>query len=193
MSTRIMTGKVRLSYANLFEPKSINGSDPKYSVALLIPKTDTDTIAKVEKAIEQALQEGIGKFGGKMPPRGALRLPLRDGDTERDADEYAGHYFINANSKTKPGVVDQNVQPIIDPEEVYSGCYARATVTFFAYSASGNKGVGAALGNVQKLADGDRLAGGPSAESEFTAVATDNGFPTADATPFDGGGDSFLS
>ena len=189
MSTRIMTGKVRLSYVNIFEPKSINGSDPKYSVALLIPKTDTDTIAKVEAAIEEALQAGIGKFGGKMPPRGALKLPLRDGDTERDAEEYAGHYFINANSKTRPGVVDQNVQPIIDPEEVYSGCYARATVTFFAYSASGNRGVGAGLGNIQKLADGERLAGGPSAESEFGAVE----FAKADASPFDGGGDSFLA
>lgn len=189
MSTRIMTGKVRLSYAHLFEPKAIEGGDPRYSVALLIPKTDTDTIAKIEKAIEQALQEGAGKFGGKLPPRGSLKLPLRDGDTERDDPVYAGHYFINANSKTRPGVVDQNVQPIIDPEEIYSGCYARATVTFFAYNVSGNRGVGAGLGNIQKLADGERLAGGPSAESEFGAVE----FAKADASPFDGGGDSFLA
>lgn len=105
-NTRVITGEVRLSYANIWEPKFINGSDPKYSVSLLIPKSDTATVKAIEAAIEEALQAGIGKFGGKIPPRGSLKLPLRDGDTEREDEAYAGHYFLNANSKNPPQVVD---------------------------------------------------------------------------------------
>lgn len=124
-TTRVITGEVRLSYANIWEPKSINGSDPKYSVSLLIPKSDTATVKAIEAAIEEALQAGIGKFGGKIPPRGSLKLPLRDGDTEREDEAYAGHYFLNANSKNPPQVVDASVAPILDRAEVYSGCYGR--------------------------------------------------------------------
>lgn len=173
-NTRIVTGEVRLSYANIWEPRSINGSDPKYSVSILIPKTDTTTIKAVEDAIEAALQEGVGKFGGKMPPRGSLKLPLRDGDTERDAEEYAGHYFINANSKNAPQIVDANVNPITDPSEVYSGCYGRVSVNFYAFNTNGNRGVACGLGNIQKLRDGEALGGGVSAVADF-------GTPTAGA------------
>lgn len=173
MSTRIVTGEVRLSYANVWEPRSINGSDPKYSVSILIPKTDTDTIQRVEAAIEQAIQDGAGKFGGKIPPRGALKLPLRDGDTERDSEEYAGHYFINANSKLAPQIVDANVQPITDQSQVYSGCYARVSVNFYAFNTNGNRGVACGLGNIQKLRDGDALGGGVSAISDFGAPTGD--------------------
>lgn len=192
-----MTGKIRLSYAQLFEPKSINGSDPKYSTAILIPKTDNETIAKIEKAIEEAAQQGAAKFGSAWPTKASmLKLPLRDGDAEKDDEVYAGHYFLNANSKTKPGVVDQNVVPILDQEEVYSGCYARVTLSFFPFNAQGNRGVGVGLGNVQKLADGERLAGGPSAEDEFKAFATPQTNNTGGfgaATEQQEGGDDFLS
>lgn len=169
MTTRIVTGEVRLSYANVWEPRSINGSDPKYSVSILIPKTDTATIKQVEDAIEHAIQDGIGKFGGKIPPRGSLKLPLRDGDLERDSEEYAGHYFINANSKMQPQIVDQNVQPIIDESQVYSGCYGRVSVNFYAFNTNGNRGVAAGLGNIQKLRDGEALGGGVSAVADFGA------------------------
>ncbi|MDC7116132.1 DUF2815 family protein [Corynebacterium amycolatum] len=169
MTTRIVTGEVRLSYANVWEPRSINGSDPKYSVSILIPKTDTATIKQVEDAVEHAIQDGIGKFGGKIPPRGSLKLPLRDGDLERDSEEYAGHYFINANSKMQPQIVDQNVQPIIDESQVYSGCYGRVSVNFYAFNTNGNRGVAAGLGNIQKLRDGEALGGGVSAVADFGA------------------------
>lgn len=176
-NTRVITGEVRLSYANIWEPKSINGSDPKYSVSLLIPKTDTTTIKAIEAAIEEALQAGIGKFGGKIPPRGSLKLPLRDGDTEREDEAYAGHYFLNANSKNPPQVVDASVAPILDRAEVYSGCYSRVSITFYAFNTNGNKGVAVGLGNIQKLRDGEPLGGGNvSAESDFGAFTANDDF-----------------
>lgn len=168
-NTRVVTGEVRLSYANIWEPRSINGSDPKFSCSILIPKSDTATIAAIEAAIKAALEDGLPKFGGKLPPKGALKLPLRDGDTEKDDEVYAGHYFINANSKTQPQIVDEKVQPIIDQAEVYSGCYARVSVNFYAFNTNGNRGVACGLGNIQKLRDGEALGGGVSAAVDFGA------------------------
>ena len=102
---RVVTNEVRLSYANVWKPKSINGSDEKYSVSLIIPKSDTETISLINKAIDQAITDGISKFGGKKPNKGALKLPLRDGDIEKDDEAYADSYFINCNSKTAPQIV----------------------------------------------------------------------------------------
>ena len=167
--TKVTTGKVRLSYAHLFEPHAIEGNEPKYSVSVIIPKTDIETLKAIKEAVNQAKEEGKAKFGGKVP--GNLKTPLRDGDVDREGDEaYAGCYFLNANSKNKPGVVDINVQPVMDSTEVYSGCYARLTLNFYAYSASGNKGIAAGLGNVQKLADGEPLGGFTRAEDDFDSL-----------------------
>lgn len=166
-NTTVITNPVRLSYANIWEPKSINGSEPKYSVSLLIPKTDTETVELIKQAIENAIQSGIGAYGGKIPPRGALKLPLRDGDTERDDDVYRGCWFINANSKTQPQVVDSRVAPILDRSEVYSGCWANVSINFYPFSASGNKGVAAGLGNIQKVRDDNKLGGGSKASDDF--------------------------
>ena len=130
-NTRVVTGLVRLSYANVWEPKSINGGDPKYSCSIIIPKSDTETVNAINAAIDCAIKEGIGKFGGKTPPKGALKLPLRDGDTERSDDAYAGCYFVNANSKTAPQIVDGRVRPILDRSEVYSGVYAYVSLSFY--------------------------------------------------------------
>ena len=105
------TGIVRLSYANVWEPKSINGGDEKYSVSLIIPKSDKKTIADINKAVDAAIKEGVGKFGGKIPNKTALKLPLRDGDAERDDEAYKDSYFVNANSTTAPQIVDTKVQP----------------------------------------------------------------------------------
>lgn len=166
---KVTTGKVRLSYAHLFEPHAIEGNDPKYSVSVLIPKTDTETLKAIKEAVAEAKELGKGKFGGKVPAN--LKTPLRDGDEERPDDEaYVGCYFLNASSKNKPGVVDLSVQPVLDATEVYSGCYGRLTLNFYAYSASGNKGIAAGLGNVQKLADGEPLGGFTRAEDDFDSV-----------------------
>ncbi|MEG1264753.1 MAG: DUF2815 family protein, partial [Clostridia bacterium] len=127
MSTKVITGKVRASFVHVFEPQSVNGSEPKYSCSFIIPKADTDTIGEVQAAIEQAKQDGIPKWGGKIPPN--LKTPLRDGDIDRPDDpNYADSFFINANSKEKPGLVDRRRMPITDPLELYSGCYARASI-----------------------------------------------------------------
>lgn len=166
VSTKVVTGEVRFSYVNVFEPKSINGSDEKYSVSLLIDKRDTKTIEAIERAIEAAKQAGVAKFGGKIPPM--LKLPLRDGDTERPDDEnYAGKMFVNANCKTKPGLIEKNGMEIIDTTEFYSGCYGKASVTFYAFNSNGSKGIACGLNNIMKTRDGEPLGGRSRAVDDF--------------------------
>lgn len=175
--TRVVTGEVRLSYAHLFESQSIQGSKPKYSVSLIIPKSDRETISKIERAIDAAIEAGIGKFGGKRPNKAALKLPLRDGDTERDVEAYAGCLFVNANSTLPPEVVDQDLNPVLSPAEVYSGCYARVSLNFYAFNTNGNRGIACGLGNVQKLRDGEPLGGGrTSAADDFAAFSAGDDF-----------------
>ena len=173
-NTKVVTNEVRLSYANVWEPKSINGGAAKYSCSIIIPKSDTETVEAINKAIEADLNEGSSKFGGKIPPRGALKLPLRDGDTERDDDAYRGCWFVNANSTTPPQVVDKYVRPITDHSEIYSGVYARVSIAFYAFNSNGNRGVACGLGNIQKVRDGEPLGGRTNAAAEFTTLADDD-------------------
>ena len=156
----------RFSYLHCWEPDSVNGGDPKYSVSAIIPKSDTKTINAIKAAIEQAKKDSVSKWGGKVPAN--LKLPLRDGDIDRPDDEaYAGCYFFNANSRQAPQVVDAKVQPILDQSEVYSGCYGKISVTFYGYNANGNRGIAAGLGNIQKLKDGESLGGRSNAADDF--------------------------
>ena len=168
--TKVVTGKVRLSYAHVWEPVSINDSKPKYSVSLIIPKSDKETVKKINAAVDAAIEEGIAKFGGKKPNKAALKLPLRDGDTERDDEVYKNSFFVNANSTTAPQIVDRSVNPIMDREEVYSGCYARVSINFYAYNTNGNKGIACGLGNIQKIADGEPLGGKTNAKDDFSSL-----------------------
>lgn len=173
--TKVITGvNTRLSYFNGWEPVSINGGQEKYSVSVLIPKTDTKTISAIEAAVDAAIEEGIAKFGGKKPNKAAIKLPLRDGDIERDDEAYKGHYFVNANSLTPPQIVDKAVRPILEREEVYSGCYARVSLSFYAFNSNGNKGVACGLGNIQKIKDGEPLGSRVSATEEFTSIDDDD-------------------
>ena len=181
--TKVVTGKVRLSYANIFEPRSINGSEPKYSVSLIIPKDDTQQLEVIRQAIENAKERDKHKWGGKIPAN--LKLPLRDGDLERPDDEaYANSYFINANSTRPPAVVGTELDRAtgkairLGEDEVYSGCYARVSIDFYGFNAAGNKGIACGLGNIQKIADGERLGGGSTAEEdfEFEEVDVDDDF-----------------
>lgn len=170
VNTKVVTGKIRMSYANLFTARAIaEGQEPKYSLCVLIPKSDKETINKINSAIDAAKKAGASLWGGKIPAN--LKTPLRDGDEERsDQAEYAGHYFLNATSKQKPGIVDRNLNEIIDPSEVYSGCYGRVSLNFYAFNQAGNKGIGCGLQNVQKLADGESLTGRTRAEDDFEAI-----------------------
>lgn len=168
-ATKVITGEVRFSYLNVFEPKSINDSEAKYSVSLLIPKTDTKTIEAVNRAVEAAKQAGISKFGGKIPAQ--MKLPLRDGDIDRPDDEvYAGCYFLNANCKQKPGLVYKNGQPIIDSTELYSGCYGHASINFYAFNTNGNKGIACGLNHLMKTRDGEPLGGRGKIEDDFAGL-----------------------
>ena len=173
-TTKVVTGIVRLSYANIWEPASVNGGTPKYSVSLIIPKSDTKTIAAINAAVDAAIKQGAAKFGGKIPNKAALKLPLRDGDTEREDEAYKDSYFVNANSTTAPQIVDRSVQPILDRAEVYSGCYARVSINFYAFNTNGNKGVACGLGNIQKIRDGEPLGGRTSAADDFATDLDDD-------------------
>ena len=168
--TKVVTGKVRLSYVHIFTPTAIaDGQEPKYSVSVLIKKSDKETLKKIKAAVEAAKQLGTSQWGGKIPAN--LKTPLRDGDEERpDQPEYAGHYFLNASSKQKPGVVDKQLNAILDSTEVYSGCYGRVSINFYPFNQAGNKGVACGLNNVQKLEDGDYLGGRSRAEDDFDAL-----------------------
>ena len=173
--TKLTTGKVRFSYLNAFEPKSVNGGDEKYSVSLIISKLDTKTIAEVNNAVEEAIKLGVSKFGAKFTAGGNFKKPLRDGATDRVEDPaYSGCYFVNANSKEKPQVVDKNVKPILDRSEIYSGCFGRASITFYPFNTNGNKGIACSLGNIQKLSEGEPLSGRSRAEDDFTTADEDD-------------------
>lgn len=178
--TKVITGvKTRWSYANIWDPKAPLGvGTPKYSVSLIIPKDDTATVNKINAAIQAAYEEGQSKLKGNgksVPPLSALKPPLRDGDIERPDDPaYAGCYFVNANSASKPGVVDADRQPIIERSEVYSGVYGRASINFYSYNVNGSKGIACGLNNLQKIKDGEPLGGKASAESDFATEDDDD-------------------
>lgn len=173
--TKVLTGEVRASYANVWVPQAIEGSaDKKYSISLLIKKTDKVTIAAVKAAIEAAALEGVEKtWKGARPALAKFPKmnPLRDGDEEKPGDPvYAGHYFLNATSKTKPGIIGPDKTEIMNQEDFFSGCFCRASVNFFAFDQKGNKGVGVGLNNLMKTKDGERLGGKQSAEADFADV-----------------------
>ncbi len=173
--TKVITGiNTRLSYFHGWEPTSINNGPERYGTSILIPKDDDVTINAIHAAVDAAIEDGIAKFGGKKPKKGSIKLPLRDGDVERDDEAYKGHYFLNANSTTAPQIVDKAVQPILDRDEVYSGCYARVSLNFYAFNSNGNKGVACGLGNIQKIRDGEPLGGRTNAADDFTTVDDDD-------------------
>ena len=181
-STKVITGRNTIfSYLTINEPKApLGGGTPKFSVSLIIPKSDKVTIQKVRAAIQAAYDEGTSKLKGNsktVPPLSAIKTPLRDGDIERPDDPvYKNCFFINANSVTKPGVVDADLNPIIDPSELYSGIIGRASINFYAFNSNGNKGIACGLNNLQKLADGTPLGGHSRAEDDFAGLDDDEDF-----------------
>ena len=169
---KVITGPETLwSYCNVWEPKSINGNSPKYSVQLRIPKSDTVTLEKIDKAMRAAYEEGQAKLKGtgkSIPPYETLKKPLRDGELEFPDDEtYKGYMFVNANNSMAPGIVDADRQPIIERREVYSGVFGRASISFYAFNSNGNKGLACSLNNLQKIKDGTPLGGHSRAEDDF--------------------------
>lgn len=153
---KIVTPELRLCFTHLFEPRAIaEGGTKKYSVSVLIPKTNEKFIKELRDSIQQVVDQNQDKLKTKK----GLKLPLRDGDEEKESPEYAGHMFISVGSTTKPMVVDENRQEIIDPRLSYSGMYGKVSFNLFAYDTAGNKGVGCGLNAVQKTRDGESLGG----------------------------------
>lgn len=188
---KVLTGECRLSYANLVNPRAPQSGvgEAKYSVTLLIPKTDTATIADIQAAMEAAAQDAVNKvWGGVRPPQ--LRSVIHDGDGVRPngmpfGDECKGHWVLTASTKTKPQVVGMdNINVELAPQDIYSGMYARVTIRFFGYSNSGNRGVGCGLGNVMKTRDGEPLSGGASAAADFAGVGQSVAAPAAAPSGF---------
>ncbi|MGF7049125.1 hypothetical protein J2T13_003633 [Paenibacillus sp. DS2015] len=173
-TTKVITGKARLSYAHIFEASSIDGGEEKFSTSILIPKSDKATLQKIKAAVDVLKQQAMDKNNGKLPAK--FKTPLRDGDEERPDDEaYADHYFFNASSKNKPGIAKPvgkdgqgktKFQEITDTTEVYSGCYAKVSVNFYQFDVKGNRGVAAGLNNIVKIQDGDPLGGGRASIGE---------------------------
>ena len=168
---KVISGEAtRWSYVNVWEPKSINGGAPKYSVSLIIPKSDTKTVAKLKSAHEAAYTAGESKLKGN-----SIKTPLRDGDVERPDDPaYANAYFINANSATAPGIVDADLNSVLTRSEVYSGVYGRASITLYAFNSNGNRGIACGLNNLQLIRAGEPLGGKASAESDFSTDADED-------------------
>lgn len=167
--TKVVFGPCRLSFTHVFNKYSPNGEgDGKYMTNVLIPKSEKKTIKALKQAIEAAKKAGVvSKWGGKEPKK--LDMPLHDGD-DKDDDVYQDHFYINAKCKTRPGVVDKSKNPIVDEEEMYSGVWAFVSVTFYAYDASGNRGVACGLNNLMKFKDDDHLGGRVSADSDFADI-----------------------
>lgn len=166
--TNVTTGEVRLSYVHLFKPyAAMQGQEEKYSCTILVPKTDTATMSRINAAIEAAKQKGISdKWNGQCPP--IVQTPVYDGDGVRPSDgmafgpECKGHWVFTASAKTDypPEIVDANMNPVINQSEIYSGIYAYVNVNFYPYSFGGKKGIGCGLGPVMKRRDGEALGGG---------------------------------
>ena len=176
---KVITGKkTRWSYANVWEPKAMNGGEPKYSVSLIIPKSDVETVKKIKAAIKAAYTEGQAKLKGNsksVPAFESIDNPLRDGDVKRPDDPaYANSYYVNAKSSTAPGIVDADRQDILDRSEVYSGVYGRASITFYAFNKNGSKGIACGLNNLQKIRDGEPLGGKSRAEDDFASEEEDD-------------------
>lgn len=168
--SKVVFGPCRLSYTYVFSKYNPDGDDKnaKYTTNVLIPASEKETIAAIKKAIEAAKASGVvSKWGGKEPKK--LDMPLRDGD-DKDDEVYAGMLYVNAKSKTRPGVVDRNKAPIVDEEEIYSGVWAIVSVTFYPYDTNGNRGVACGLNNIMKFKDDEKLGGRSSAESDFADI-----------------------
>lgn len=181
MPKAITINNVRFSYCNLFQPKApFNnpGGEPKFSVTILVPKTNNAAKVLIDQAVSDAIDEGVStRWNGVMPPQPSICV--HDGDGPRPSDgssfgpECRGMWVFTASCKEtrRPFVVDAQVQDIIDPTQVYSGMWGNASVTFFPYNAAGKKGVGCGLNGVQKVRDDTPLGGAVTAQDAFKPVA----------------------
>ena len=182
-TTRCKTPVFRSSYAFVHEPRETPNGEMKYQLCMIFNKDDVAQLKQVAQAVINACSNKFGVDINKWPKN--LKCPMRDGDEERDNAEYENCYFMNCGNKNKPGIVDRQVNPITDPSEFYSGCYARASLSFYPYDVKGNKGVGCGLNNLMFWEDGERLDGSTDASDDFKEYTEEAADPTDDDdTPF---------
>jgi hypothetical protein len=179
--TRVVTGEVRFSFVNLLKPRASQlGGAEKYSVTVLLPKSDFATKQRIDAAIAAAMQIGKSKaWNGVIPPM--VAIPVHDGDGVKPSDgmpfgeECKGHWVFNASTGVDqpPKIVDANMNPIINPTEIYSGMYGKIAVNFGPYANAGKKGIGCYIStNVLKTRDGEPLgSSAPDAASDFGGMA----------------------
>lgn len=165
--TRVVTNEVRLSYAHVINPNTDDNGNLKYSVSILIPKNDAETLKLIDEAVNNAFSKWGDKLGKKPTNINSVKHPINDGDVDRDDPVYAGHYYINCNSKFKPTVIDTTGRELTSEDDVYSGCYGKVSINFYCYNNRGNKGVAAGLANVMKTRDGEKLSKGYTAIDDF--------------------------
>lgn len=187
---KCVTHEFRVSFPQVFEAKSFQGAEPKFSLVMLFPKNVDlgKPAAKQKNSLKSAaFNAAVEKWGSDRTkwPKG-LKLPFRDGDEKAERDGYGGHIFVTATSKTQPGLVDQGNRPILNGKDFYAGCYARAEVIAFAYDTAGNRGVSFSLQNVQKLRDGEKFSGRKDAADVFDAVEDTSENASNYETPSDG-------
>lgn len=176
--TSVTTGEVRLSYPHLFSPHKSEMEDvASYSAEIMVPKSDTKTMADIEKAMNAAIQEYSDKvWGGQVPPK--FKNPLiKDGDASENPQHH-GYWLFTAKNKLKEGaviqppkVMDQQLNPIIDQSEIYGGVWARVNINFYLYNFKGTKGIGCGFdAGVVKVRDDEPFGGGrTSVEDAFGA------------------------
>lgn len=175
---KVLTPMFRVSFPSLDEPQSYKGQPPKYKITMLFDKKTTD-MKGINAAIKNATIEKFGSDPARWPK--SLKKPIRDGDMKDDVNGYAGHWFITATSKSKPGLVDYpDRNPILEKNALYAGSYARAELIAFYYDAEGNKGISFSLQNLQKIKDGKPFSGKKSAQEAF---ADDASFDTSEDDP----------
>lgn len=181
-STRCKTPVFRSTYAFVFEPHETPNGDLKYQICMIYKKSN----AKEMKGMAQAIVNAAAKKFGMDHTKWAktMKCPMRDGDEERDGKEYENSIFVNSGSKNKPGIVDRNLDPIMNTDEFYSGCYARASISFYGYDQAGNKGVGCGLNNLLFWEDGERLDGSVKAEDDFSEFKQEAAVSDDDASGF---------
>ena len=178
MSSKVVTGPVRLSYCNVFKPRAYQeGDKEKYSCVLLVPKSDEKTVKKLKKAIRAEIEEGKAAYWNGREPKNMWN-PLRDGDDE-DRPEYAGMYYINAKSDTKPILLDRDGEELFDQSEIYSGCWARAIINLYAFD-NRSKGVGAALNSLKKHRDDKPFGNAMTVDSARDSFDEDDDYDEED-------------
>lgn len=181
---KAITPVARLCFPSLFEPRSFEGSEPKYSCVLVFPPASAmspqDQAAM--QGLKSAAKAAVAEKWGDKPPKG-VKSPFRACSEKEDVDGFNdGEVFITISSKDRPNVVDSNVQPILSAEDIYAGAKVRASVRAYAFDRNGNKGVSFGLDNIQKVGEGRRVGGGRrKAEDDFTPMSVEND-PDADVS-----------